>query len=93
MNLDNITMNVILNNEYKIKPFFNLEQAEKISAMEEEASVYQIKPESTDLIDIIRDNKAYLVVVQKSGRFYAHDNEGGFTITEETFIDCLNFVK
>tara|TARA_Y100000588_G_scaffold14934_2_gene15977 strand:- start:36176 stop:36451 length:276 start_codon:yes stop_codon:yes gene_type:complete len=89
MNLNNITMKMVLNNEYNIKPFFNLEQAQKISDMEKGSCIYQIKPESTDSPEVLQNNKAYLVVVQKSGRFYAHDNVGGFVISEDTVLDSL----
>lgn len=93
MILNYITASMTLNKIYKIKPFFCLEQAEDISKMEKEANIYKIKPEYSDLKEVLEKNSAYLVVVQKSGRFYAHDNEGGFTISEDTFIDCLEFLK
>jgi hypothetical protein len=82
-----------LDNKYKIKPFFCLEKAKEISKMEVESNIYKIKPEFTDMQEFLKKDDAYIVAVHKLGRFYAYDKEGGFTISEDTFIDCLELFE
>ena len=92
MILDNISIKVVLNNEYKTRPYFSLEQAQTVlDSLDKEsnAQIYRIFPEKTDIPDVLLQHNAYFVITEEKGQKFAYDNEGGFFISQETINNSL----
>lgn len=92
MILGNISIKLVLNDQYKTQPYFSLEQAKEIAARFEESSnsnIYRLIPNKTDADVVLEAHNAYLVITEDRGRLRAYDNDGSFIISEQTIKESL----
>jgi hypothetical protein len=93
MLLDNISIKMTLNQEYKTKPFFSLEQVKEYTTkVNNDCQIFKIKPEKTDIKDILDLHSAYLIILKEDNRFRAYDNDGSFIISEKTITESLDLL-